>query len=788
LAPGTHTGSFTANAAISPGDIVTATTTRIVSGTTYDITSEFALNVATVSAASPLIVTSTADTNTLGTLRYALNTVSAGETISFNIAGGGVHTITPATALPSITDGNVTIDGTTQPGATCGTLWSGVPHTLLVQIDSGSGTNPLYDGIGIAGANATIRGLSITRFENGMQTTASGDNLTVQCSYIGLAPDGTSAGNYGTALAIDGSADTLIGGLVSGQGNVLSGNSDYTILTYAGSTGTMIRGNFLGTDPTGMIARPNNNAPIMNLSGAATWSDITLNLISGNTSSGGDFGGIRLDADDTVTGSSGDVMIRSNYIGVDRTGNTALPNGGDAIFINPPSSGFTIGGTNPTDRNILGTGEVDLRSNNMTVLGNHIGVGADGVTRIAPGSNNMHLRSGSNFTIGDGTTAGRNIIAGGSGSAIRIVGVTNSSISGNYIGLGADGSTNIAGTGSGISISNATSDTTITGNTVTNTGTVGINIASPALVAMVGNSIFNNGGIGINLVGGTEDGNGVTANDSGDGDAGANDLLNYPAINLFSVNGSTSVGYDIALDIPASGNGYRVEFFKTATPDATNGEGEIYLGSDDVSGPGTHTGTFTATTTVSVGESISATVTRKTASGFDITSEFSVNYSAFTANPAELAATKSVSVVDDGLVGGDDTVAIPGSTLRYVITIRNDGAGTADNDTTIVVDQIPPNGSFKVDDFNGSLGVGPVGVADGTPSSGLSYTYSGLGSGADDLEFSNDDGATWTYIPVDGGDGTDSSVTHIRVSPTGSFSANGGSAPTLAIRYDVVLF
>ena len=39
------------------------------------------------------------------------------DVISFNILGGGVHTISPASALPTITD-PVIIDGYTQPGAT----------------------------------------------------------------------------------------------------------------------------------------------------------------------------------------------------------------------------------------------------------------------------------------------------------------------------------------------------------------------------------------------------------------------------------------------------------------------------------------------------------------------------------------------------------------------------------------------------------------------------------------------------------------------------------------------
>src|SRR5438128_8229059 len=48
------------------------------------------------------------------TLREAINAANAGDTISFNIPGSGVHTINATNGF-SITKA-VTVDGTTQPG------------------------------------------------------------------------------------------------------------------------------------------------------------------------------------------------------------------------------------------------------------------------------------------------------------------------------------------------------------------------------------------------------------------------------------------------------------------------------------------------------------------------------------------------------------------------------------------------------------------------------------------------------------------------------------------------
>src|SRR4030095_8251296 len=72
-----------------------------------------------VMTAAPMTftVTNTSDSGS-GSLRQAIldaNANAGSDMIDFNIPGAGVHTIMPASALPTITD-PVTIDGTTQPG------------------------------------------------------------------------------------------------------------------------------------------------------------------------------------------------------------------------------------------------------------------------------------------------------------------------------------------------------------------------------------------------------------------------------------------------------------------------------------------------------------------------------------------------------------------------------------------------------------------------------------------------------------------------------------------------
>ena len=75
-------------------------------------------------ALATFTVTTTNDAGA-GSLRAAIidaNAAAGTDTIDFNIAGAGVHTINLTSALPTIT-GAVTIDGYTQTGSsvnTCG--------------------------------------------------------------------------------------------------------------------------------------------------------------------------------------------------------------------------------------------------------------------------------------------------------------------------------------------------------------------------------------------------------------------------------------------------------------------------------------------------------------------------------------------------------------------------------------------------------------------------------------------------------------------------------------------
>lgn len=139
-----------------------------------------------------------------------------------------------------------------------------------------------------------------------------------------------------------------------------------------------------------------------------------------------------------------------------------------------------------------------------------------------------------------------------------------------------------------------------------------------------------------------------------------------------------------------------------------------------------------------------------------------------------ISITKSVVPLDDPINGPGNPFSIPGAIMLYTVTLQNSGLGEADADSIAITDPIPAAGALKVDDFGGP-GSGPVAFIDGNPSSSLTYAFGGLADAGDDLEFSDDGGATFTYIPTADATGCDGAVTHIRIRPGGAFAADTGA-------------
>ncbi|MFA6470970.1 MAG: G8 domain-containing protein [Candidatus Latescibacterota bacterium] len=150
----------------------------------------------------------------------------------------------------------------------------------------------------------------------------------------------------------------------------------------------------------------------------------------------------------------------------------------------------------------------------------------------------------------------------------------------------------------------------------------------------------------------------------------------------------------------------------------------------------------------------------------------------------DVVVLKSVQTISDPVNSTTNPKAIPGAVMLYTIQVSNHGTGWVDNNTTIITDPISSNLKLFINDL-GSSGSGPALFIDGTPSSGLTYTFTSLSSTSDDLDFSSDSGSTWTYVPSADSDGCDSNVTNIRVNPKGILAGAGSGNPSFEIRMNV---
>ena len=151
-----------------------------------------------------------------------------------------------------------------------------------------------------------------------------------------------------------------------------------------------------------------------------------------------------------------------------------------------------------------------------------------------------------------------------------------------------------------------------------------------------------------------------------------------------------------------------------------------------------------------------------------------------------LNAVKTVSIEEDPFNTAPNAYAIPGARARYLVNIESSGNSPTDNDSVVFVDALPAETKLIVADI--SPNAGPVLFTDGSPPSDLTYTFTSLGSTTDDISFSNDGGATFTYVPTQDGDGADANVTHIRIEPKGSFAEQStGTPPSFQLTFDVLV-
>jgi hypothetical protein len=265
------------------------------------------LGVSSLSAAT-FTVTTTSDSGP-GSLRQAITDANAVTSdnphrIEFAIAGTGVRTIAPASALPAI-QRPVVIDGYTQPGATPNTSDMNHNGVLLIELSAAAGALPI--GLDINTNNSTLAGLIINGFATGVRVR--GAENTVRGSFIGTSAAGTEARPNTTGVLIqDGGNRNIIGGITTASRNVISGNNGVGVRVTGDSMDNRIQGNLIGTQADRTQALSNQLSGI-EIAGSRNFVGPLL-----DEESGGNVIAFNVQNGVTVTGSSANVFISRNSI------------------------------------------------------------------------------------------------------------------------------------------------------------------------------------------------------------------------------------------------------------------------------------------------------------------------------------------------------------------------------------------------------------------------------------------------------------------------------------------
>ncbi len=145
-----------------------------------------------------------------------------------------------------------------------------------------------------------------------------------------------------------------------------------------------------------------------------------------------------------------------------------------------------------------------------------------------------------------------------------------------------------------------------------------------------------------------------------------------------------------------------------------------------------------------------------------------------TGDCATLTLTRSSQSFSNPVEGNSNPKAIPGAIILNVTAIENSATGAVDAGSLVLTENIDPDTALVVDNFDSST-AGPVRFVNGSPSSGVSYSFGSLSDPADDLYFSSDGGVSYSYSPVPDGNGVDPAVTNIQIRLTSGFAGASGS-------------
>ena len=304
----------------------------------------------------------------------------------------------------------------------------------------------------------------------GVFITNDATNTRIQGNFIGVGRNGdTNLGNSQHGVSIRSGSGHFVGTDGDGnadlqEGNTIGGNAIEGV-HIEGASGVTIAGNRIGTDGNEFVGPLPNQFGISIIGPNSTGNFIGIennpdgrNIISGNTAEG-----IRI-----LGGATGNTIV-GNFIGTNITGDVAIPNGGLAGVLIEASDGNIVGTVengnvisgNDADGILLRAFDGDGADNN-SIIGNHIGIAADGVSSLGNGARGVAIFNSSGNSVGTvGGVSFSNVISGNAQEGVAIfdedqegetLSATNNTIVNNFIGTNRDGIESLGNGGAGVLI------------------------------------------------------------------------------------------------------------------------------------------------------------------------------------------------------------------------------------------------------------------------------------------------------------------------------------------------
>jgi gliding motility-associated-like protein len=514
----------------------------------------------------------------IASLRQAIMDANARigmDTITFALPNSlATKTIRLSSVLPKIMD-PIFIDGTTQTGYVSSPL-------ICVNFNvSGAGLNVFEFASGAD--KSTLKGLAVAGGNRAVFINGA-NSINILKNYIGTDSTGTVKGvtvPTWTIFEIFDAINTSI------RENVISGSNESGLKFNTGNcSGSIVIGNYIGTDKTGLLPLPNSQAGIF-VSNQVNFSNSKIggstpdssNVIAKNGQQGIFFPG---GAGNFGTG----ISIVRNFIGLNKNG-APLGNGSTGLEINNVKSlsllkntvSYNAGiGINLTNTSAIIVGDTVYKN---TAIGINITNGAGcTITYNTIGGN---LQSGLNLTASPSALIKGNVVYGSGWDGISLNTCRDAVIQGNTIGLLADAFTAAADSGHGILVNNSSKHVIIGGNSLadrniiaSNNGNginfdngsdsslvqgnyIGMDVSGKIIRGQKGNGVLVSKSLHVTIGGGSTGQGNVISGNKGNG------ILAIGASNYLVVQGNY-LGVDVtgAVAAPNSGSGVAVDASKYA--------------------------------------------------------------------------------------------------------------------------------------------------------------------------------------------------------------------------------